>query len=55
MGGYAVYVWPALGLTAATMIGLAWFAWRSLRREQAALAALERSADGGEAEGEGAA
>ena len=44
MGGYAAYVWPALGLTAAVMAGLAWHAVRSLRREEAAMAALERSA-----------
>ncbi|MDE0253523.1 MAG: heme exporter protein CcmD [Rhodospirillaceae bacterium] len=43
MGGYAAYVWPALILTAAVMVGLAWHASRSLRREEAAAAALERS------------
>ena len=47
MGGYAAYVWPALGLTAAVMIGLAWHAWRSLRQEERAAAALERSRDAG--------
>ncbi len=49
MGGYAAYVWPALGLTAAVMIGLAWHATRSLRREEAAAAALQRSARPGRA------
>jgi len=43
MGGYAAYVWPALLLTVAVMAGLAWHASRSLRREEAAAAALERS------------
>ena len=43
MGGYAVYVWPALGLTAAVMIGLAWQSWRRLRREEAVAAELEMS------------
>ena len=43
MGGYAVYVWPALGLTAAVMIGLAWQSWRRLRREEVVAAELEMS------------
>ena len=43
MGGYAAYVWPALGLTAAVMIGLAWQSWRRLRREEAVAAELEMS------------
>ena len=43
MGGYAAYVWPALGLTAAVMIGLAWHAGRQLRQEERAAAELERS------------
>ena len=42
MGGYAAYVWPALILTAAVMVGLAWHASRSLRREEAAAVALEQ-------------
>jgi len=41
MGGYAAYVWPSIGLTAVVMIGLAWQSWRGLRREEAAVAALE--------------
>jgi len=41
MGGYAVYVWPAVGLTAIVMIGLAWQSWRGLRQEETAVAALE--------------
>lgn len=47
MGGYAAYVWPALGLTAAVMIGLAWHAWRRLRQEEKAAAELERSRSAG--------
>lgn len=47
MGGYAVYVWPALGLTAAAMIGLAWQSWRRLRREEAATAELEQALKAG--------
>lgn len=43
MGGYAAYVWPALGLTAAVMIGLAWQSWRRLRQEESAAAELDRS------------
>lgn len=59
MGGYAAYVWPALFLTAAVMVGMAWHASRSLRREEAAVAALEqrsvspeREAEEGEPEAE---
>ena len=47
MGGYAAYVWPALGLTAAVMIGLAWQSWRRLRQEERAAAELERSRNAG--------
>ena len=47
MGGYAVYVWPALGLTAAVMLGLAWQSWRRLRQEERAAADLERSRSAG--------
>lgn len=41
MGGYARYVWPAWGLSAAVLVGNAWSALR-LRRE--ALAAARRRA-----------
>lgn len=51
MGGYAAYVWPALGLTAAAMIGLAWQSWRRLRREEAATAELEHALKLGRAAG----
>ena len=47
MGGYAAYVWPALGLTAAVMIGLAWHAWHRLQQEERAAAELERSREAG--------
>ena len=47
MGGYAAYVWPALGLTAAVMIALAWHAWRRLQQEEKAAAELERSRKAG--------
>ncbi len=52
MGGYAVYVWPALGLTAVAMTGLAWQSWRRLRREEAATAELERALKTGRASAE---
>jgi len=32
MGGYAVYVWPAYGITAAVMILNAWLPGRRLRK-----------------------
>jgi heme exporter protein D len=41
MGGYALYVWPAYGLSALVMLGLSISAWRSLRRKERDLAALQ--------------
>ena len=41
MGGYAAYVWPALGITALVMIGQVVTTLRTLRRREAALAELE--------------
>jgi heme exporter protein D len=43
MGGYAAYVWPALGLTFAMMLGLLYTSARAMRRNEADLARLERS------------
>lgn len=42
MGGYAAYVWPALGIAAAVMLGLLAQTLRSLRAREAALDALRR-------------
>lgn len=41
MGGYAVYVWPSLGLTALIMAGLLVATLRQLRQRQRRLAELE--------------
>jgi heme exporter protein D len=41
MGGYAAYVWPALAVCAAVMIGQVVTTLRTLRRREAALAELE--------------
>ena len=41
MGGYATFVWPSLGLTAAVMIGLLVATLRQLRSRQRRLADLE--------------
>lgn len=41
MGGYALYVWPAYGLSALVMAGLAVTAWRGLRRKEIDLAQLQ--------------
>lgn len=46
MGGYAAYVWPALGLTALVLVGLLLVTLRSLRRREAQLRAFEREAGG---------
>jgi heme exporter protein D len=40
MGGYAVFVWPAYGLSALVMVGLAVSAWRTLKARERALAKL---------------
>jgi heme exporter protein D len=41
MGGYAAYVWPALGLTAVVLAGLLIASAKSARRREAELAQLE--------------
>jgi heme exporter protein D len=41
MGGYAAFVWPALGLTALVMGGLLIASLRQLQRRQRLLAELE--------------
>ena len=41
MGGYAAYVWPALGLTAAVLAVLLIASVKSARRREAELAQLE--------------
>lgn len=40
MGGYAVFVWPAYGLSAVVMLGLVVGAWRTLKARERALAKL---------------
>ena len=46
MGGYAAFVWPAYGVTAAVLGGLAVHCWRRHRRSGAALASLDRQTGG---------
>ena len=41
MGGYAAYVWPALGLTVVVLAGLVITSVKSARRREAELAQLE--------------
>ena len=41
MGGYAGFVWPAYGIAAAILGGLALFSWRGHRRSGEALARLQ--------------
>ena len=40
MGGYAAFVWPCYGLTAAGMIWLGMASWHRARKASAMLAAL---------------
>jgi heme exporter protein D len=42
MGGYAGFVWPAYGVAAIVLGGLAWFSWRRHRRSGDTLATLQR-------------
>ena len=44
MGGYAAFVWPAFGVSAAVLIGLLVASVRALRANEAALRALEAEA-----------
>jgi heme exporter protein D len=44
MGGYAAFVWPAYGLTAIVLGGLALLSWRRHRRSFVMLARLMRQA-----------
>ena len=48
MGGYAAYVWPALGLTALVLSGLLVASLKSVRRREAELARLEAEAARGD-------
>jgi len=41
MGGYAGFVWPAYGVAAAVLGGLALFSWRRYRRSDDTLARLQ--------------
>ena len=41
MGGYAAYVWPALGLTVVVLAGLVIASLKGARRREAELAQLE--------------
>ena len=42
MGGYAVFVWPAYGLTFAVLAGLALHSWRRYRQSLRTLEQLQR-------------
>ncbi len=44
MGGYAAFIWPAYAVAAAVLVGLLAVSRRTLRRREAALAALLRDA-----------
>jgi heme exporter protein D len=43
MGGYAAFVWPALGLTAVILIAMAVTSTRQLRANEAALHTAEQA------------
>ena len=48
MGGYAAYVWPALGLTVVVLAGLLVASAKSARRREAELAQMEAEAGRGD-------
>ena len=48
MGGYAAYVWPALGLTVLVLAGLLIASIKSVRRREAELAQLEAESGRGD-------
>lgn len=48
MGGYAAYVWPALGLTVLVLAGLLISSVKSVRRREAELARMEAEASRGD-------
>ena len=48
MGGYAAYVWPALGLTVLVLAGLLIASLKSARRREAELAAVEAESGRGD-------
>jgi heme exporter protein D len=48
MGGYAAYVWPALGLTVLVLAGLLVASLKSVRRREAELARLEAESGRGD-------
>jgi len=48
MGGYAAYVWPALGLTALVLAGLLIVSLKSAQRREAELARLEAQSGRGD-------
>ena len=43
MGRYDLYVWPAIGITALVLVGLALLTLRGLRAREKRLAELERA------------
>lgn len=49
MGGYAGYVWPAYGVSAAAILGLAFFIWRRGRRLRKRLKEAEAARERNEA------
>ena len=44
MGGYAAYVWPALGVAVLGLVGLALSSWRQRRALRRQLASLDAKA-----------
>ena len=48
MGGYAAYVWPALGLTVVVLAALLIVSVKSVKRREATLARLEAESGRGD-------
>lgn len=42
MGGYGAFIWPAYGVSALALIGIAWQSWAAWRAAKKKLDALEQ-------------
>jgi heme exporter protein D len=43
MGGYAGFIWPAYGISAAALIAVSWQSWTAWRSAKKRLEELERN------------
>jgi heme exporter protein D len=53
MGGYAAFVWPAVGVSLFGLVAMALWSWREMRAREAAFAALRARLRGAARDAEG--